>query len=349
MLDLSDQALEFQAAQVVAAASLVVRFAEQSTDQRPDGLVAEPADQVATHGESAGQGHDPRVAEPQGWGPPTVHEGRPRDPLKGWTRKDTTLTDPFSIQQPAVHGTGLDDKFVQMDDPAQHPEIGRVVDHRFDPQRPTQLEILLDPGMLVPGVDRDIDTPGDDAGSEDAGRRAGPGDPAAEDQFHLLRPAQVQVVRDERFEERPTVAGPVEHHRAGHLDLPHRQIPPIPVLTIRGRQRQRYPWPPPVGERRNVGRAEPVTDRLQPDRVVGGGESVVQRGESDPGPGRLLLGPLMSVQPDFDRIRQVGTDLDERRAELLVPQVEVETRDATVRPTPLEMRGTSTIRGPGTA
>src|SRR6185312_6253189 len=84
-----------------------------------------------------------------------------------------------------------------------------------------------------------------------------------------------------------------------------------------------------------------------PDRVVGGGESVGQRGESDPGPGRLLLGPLMSVQPDLDRIRQVGTDLDERRAELLVPQVEVETRDATVRPTPLEMRGTSTIRGPG--
>src|SRR6478735_9240313 len=123
----------------------------------------------------------------------------------------------------------------------------------------------------------------------------------------------------------------------------------LAMSTIRRRQRQRYPWPPPVGERRNVGRAEPIADRLQPDRVVGGGESVVQRGESDPGPGRLLLGPLMSVQPDLDRIRQVGTDLDERRAELLVPQVEVETRDATVRPTPLEMRGTSTIRGPGTA
>ena len=54
--NLSDQALEFQAAQVVAAASLVVRFAEQSTDQWPDGLVAEPADQVATDGQRAGQG-----------------------------------------------------------------------------------------------------------------------------------------------------------------------------------------------------------------------------------------------------------------------------------------------------
>jgi len=34
VLNLSDQALEFQASQVVAAAGLVVRFAEQPADQR---------------------------------------------------------------------------------------------------------------------------------------------------------------------------------------------------------------------------------------------------------------------------------------------------------------------------
>src|SRR6478735_6905610 len=104
-------------------------------------FVAEPTDEVAAHREGAGQGHDPRVAEPQGWGPPTIHQGRPRDPLKGWTRKHTTLTDPFSIQQPAVHGTGLADKFVQMDDPTQHPEVVRVVDHGLDTPRPTFFEV----------------------------------------------------------------------------------------------------------------------------------------------------------------------------------------------------------------
>jgi hypothetical protein len=28
-----------------------------------------------------------------------------RDPLKGWARKDTTLPDTFSIEQPVVDGT----------------------------------------------------------------------------------------------------------------------------------------------------------------------------------------------------------------------------------------------------
>ena len=62
---------------------------------------------------------DPRVAEPQGRGPPAIlGEGGPRDPLKGWTRKDTTLTDTFSIEQAAVDGTGLGLQFVQMDQAA---------------------------------------------------------------------------------------------------------------------------------------------------------------------------------------------------------------------------------------
>jgi hypothetical protein len=30
----------------------------------------------------ADQGHDPRVAEPQGWGPPTILNGWSRGPLK---------------------------------------------------------------------------------------------------------------------------------------------------------------------------------------------------------------------------------------------------------------------------
>jgi hypothetical protein len=30
-----------------------------------------------------------------------------RDPLKGWTRKDAALADPFSIEQAAVGGTGF--------------------------------------------------------------------------------------------------------------------------------------------------------------------------------------------------------------------------------------------------
>ena len=101
-----DQAFQPEPAQVVAAAGPAVGLAE---DRRPGvaGTVGDAADQVGGDGEGAGQGLDPRVAEPQGWGPPTVHQGRSRDPLKGWTRKDAALTDMFMIQQSAVDVTGL--------------------------------------------------------------------------------------------------------------------------------------------------------------------------------------------------------------------------------------------------
>lgn len=63
----------------------------------------------------AEQGHDPRVAEPQGWGPPAVGGDRwQRDPLKGWARKDTTLPDTFSIEQSGVDGTGVGLELVQV-------------------------------------------------------------------------------------------------------------------------------------------------------------------------------------------------------------------------------------------
>ena len=48
--------------------------------------------------QGAGQGLDPRVAEPYGRSsPPILGDGGPRDPLKDWTRKDTALADTFSL------------------------------------------------------------------------------------------------------------------------------------------------------------------------------------------------------------------------------------------------------------
>lgn len=49
--------------------------------------------------QGAGQGHDPRIAEPQGRSPPLLRiDGGVRDPLKGWARKDGALAGTFSIQ-----------------------------------------------------------------------------------------------------------------------------------------------------------------------------------------------------------------------------------------------------------
>src|SRR5215210_234286 len=70
-----------------------------------------------------------------------ARDRRSRDPLKGWTRKDAALTDMFMMQQSVVDVTGLDLKFVEVDESAEHPEVGRVVDHSLDPQRAALFEV----------------------------------------------------------------------------------------------------------------------------------------------------------------------------------------------------------------
>ena len=71
--------------------------------------VGESGDGVERDAQGAEQGNDPRVAEPQGRGPPPVGGERgERDPRKGWARKDTTLPDTFTIEQAAVDVRALD-------------------------------------------------------------------------------------------------------------------------------------------------------------------------------------------------------------------------------------------------
>src|SRR4029079_14032795 len=148
---------------------------------------------------------DPRVAEPQGRGPPTRHQGGSRGPLKGWARKDTTLTDPESIDNAPVHVTGLAPDFQQMLDPAGHPEITGVVDDGLDAKRPPALEVGLHPGMPEVGVEGDLIAAAQQPGA--VAVRWWGADPAAEHELHLFRAPDVQVVRTQRFEEPAGVPG----------------------------------------------------------------------------------------------------------------------------------------------
>ncbi len=153
---------------------------------------------------------------------------------------------------------------------------------------------------------------------------------AGEDDLDVVGSAEVEVVGDQRLEERPGVAGHVEDQGAGGLDLPHRQLPPVARGPVGVGQRQRQDRHPPVEEPLDPLRPELVADRLQPGGVGAGGEPVGQLGEPDPGVDGLALGPLMAVDPHLDRVGEVGADLDERRTEVVVPQVEVEVGDPTV-------------------
>ena len=110
-----DESGQAEAAEVVGHLAGAVVAAEESGDQDAEVLVGEAGCGEQCLAEGAGQGHDPRITEPQGRGPaPLRVHGGVRDPLKGWTREDTALADTFSIQDPAVDRTGFRVKVVQV-------------------------------------------------------------------------------------------------------------------------------------------------------------------------------------------------------------------------------------------
>jgi hypothetical protein len=266
---------------------------------RLDHLMLGAGDQDAAHravGRVAGQGgHDPRVAEPQGRGPPTVLEGWPRDPLKGWARKDTALADTESIDHATVDVTGLGPDFGQVLDPPRHTEVGGVVEDGLDAERPAVFEVGLHPGVPEVGVEGDLV-----AGAQQPGPVAARwwgADPATEDDPHLFRAADVEVVGAQRLEEPPGLPRRVEHDGARDLDLAHGDVPPVAAGPVGVGQRQRQPGPPALAEHRDGARPQALADLARPGRVVGGGEPVVQFGEPDPRRGRRAFGVLVAVQP----------------------------------------------------
>jgi len=89
-----------------------------------------------------------------------------RDPLEGWTRKDAALADPLSIEQATVDRTGPGLKFGQVVQATLAAQIVGVVDDGLDAQRSAVLQILFDAGVLVKGIDGDVNPAGDDLGLE---------------------------------------------------------------------------------------------------------------------------------------------------------------------------------------
>ena len=190
-------------------------------------------------------------------------------------------------------------------EPGEAPDVGRLVDHGLNAERSPFLEVLLDAAVLVGEVHLHLGAGTEDAGAELVGGGATTPVPA-EHGVHLVGSADADVVGDQSFKE---AAGPtrvVEDHRAGHLGLAHRQLPPIPAGPIAVTQRGRDDRHPPGEECLDVSGAEPITDRLQPGWVVAGPEPVGQFGEPDARSRGLLLDPLVAVQPHLGRIVRIG-------------------------------------------
>lgn len=150
-------AFEPQPAQVLTPLGLRVGLAEQGTHPGTQAPAGEPTDGVHAGAQGADNGHDPRVAEPQGWGAlrPSSRVGRAaRSSVQG-----DLITGPQQAGAVTTGGVGAH--------------------------------------------------------------------PAAEDDLHLLRTPDIEVVHQQRLEERPGTPRGVEHHGAGDLDLAHRDVQPV--------------------------------------------------------------------------------------------------------------------------
>ena len=147
------------------------------------------------------------------------------DALKERRADGTALAGSLDHKQAPIDGPGLGDQERQVFQAREDAEIGWLVDHRLDPQRPAVLEVLLDAGVLVGEIDLDVA-----AGAEHtrakwlSGRLS---HLAGEHDRDPLGAADVDVLGDERFKEGACAAGVVEDERARDLDLTHRQLPPV--------------------------------------------------------------------------------------------------------------------------
>lgn len=71
------------------------------------------------------------------------------DALKERRADGTALTGTFDHKQTTVDGAGLVDELGQVLEPAQDPDVGRLVDDGLDAQGSPFLQVLLESAVLV--------------------------------------------------------------------------------------------------------------------------------------------------------------------------------------------------------
>ena len=159
----------------------------------------------------------------------------------------------------AVDRTSVGLELVEMCNRRSRPQIVGVVDDGLDAQRAPVLEVLLDAGVLVESVDVDLGAVGDDLvlNSSDGLRDRWPRLKMSLDASPGVRCRGCRRPAPRRT---PSIARCVEQERARHLDLTHRQLPPVPGVLVgavsgsgsRDSQRRRTPrWCRAAADRRS--------------------------------------------------------------------------------------------------
>src|SRR6266567_2309097 len=288
-----NQTLATETTQVVGHLRRGIRGGEESGYLGTQAPIGEAGHRVDGNTQCADQGHCAGIPEAQGSGSLALLKRGQCDPFKERGRNGTALSGTLNGQQTTIGGASLRLQFRQVVQAALAAEVGGRIAHGLDTQRAALFQIFLDPRVFVENVDDDVHTTCDHLGRE---LTVGVGvDLPAEDQLDLIGPTDVEVVGDERLEETAGTTWCVEDQGARGFDLTHRELPPVPGLSIGVIQWRRDDRHPAIEEGLEVIRPESITDRLQGGSIGTRAEAVGKFGERQSCGLRLTLGPLVGV------------------------------------------------------
>jgi len=220
------ESVQTQASQVIghlAQGDLVFLQPEHLRKQWPQLPVAESLDLQGQEYQDCEERLNARVAEAQRAGALAFIIGHGFLQRVESLRADAVVVaDGFDFQHPPVGREADLAQQRQVLYQAPYVEVITVVDGGFGPQGRTFLPglvILFEVRVFVIDVQRRDDSLGDDARPASAVGGGCLAHPAREDQLHLFRTAQIDVVADDLLEELPAMHGTVPNLGQGELGL----------------------------------------------------------------------------------------------------------------------------------
>ena len=171
------------------------------------------------------QREDAAIAEAEARGALGVDDDGLGDGVKVIGADPAVVAQMFDAQEAPVGGKADLPQGGQIAERTTDLEVIRVVDGGLGAKGLPFFVVLLDLGFFVLHMERRHNAFGEDAGAKLAGRAAG--DAPIEDQLHLIRTTDVEILANHFFEETAARERPIEHLGQRELGLQNRELIPI--------------------------------------------------------------------------------------------------------------------------
>src|SRR5262245_30199012 len=181
--------------------------------------------------------------------------------------------------------------------------------------------VLLDPRAFVVDVQRWCYPLGDHASAEPPWCLFG--DPSLEDQLHVIRPADVEVLADHLLKEHTAGVWPVEHLGQRELGLKNRNVVTIAGCSVLRCEGVWNACQPLSEQRVDLLCRKSIAELLQSSGVGAAQNAIVQGLESNPFLGQLSFNVFMTVDAELGVVGEVSAKLEKERAEVLVNAIEI--------------------------